>query len=173
MKDMKNKTVKRIKVKIIVILAFIGFFQKVGLSKDSEQYIPKTCMEVHTQKDQNDFYDAVSLYNQLNAFRSSQGLTALTWDPKLSCGACIRAKECSTLLSHTRPDGSAWWTVNPDCAYGENLAAYYPTVESAMQEWVRSPSHLDMMLSPKFMRIGIGIYTDTSGKKFYCQHFGF
>lgn len=56
----------------------------------------------------------------INKVRKEAGLYELKYSKELEKAAKIRAKEISVSLSHTRPDGSLWNTVNPNVS-GENL----------------------------------------------------
>ena len=47
-----------------------------------------------------------------NQQRTAAGLSALTWNSGLEQASAVRAVEASQSFSHTRPDGSDWWTVN-------------------------------------------------------------
>lgn len=64
-------------------------------------------------------------------------------------------------LTHTGSDGS-----NPGqritragyahAGWGENAAAGYPTVESVVQGWTRSPGHCRNLMNPSHTEMGIG-----------------
>jgi len=84
----------------------------------AEQYIPLA----KSTEDAGLRTMAMDALNQVNAMRTAQGLNALTWNGGLETAAQIRAQELPSAFSHTRPDGSEWWTVNGNLCYGENLA---------------------------------------------------
>ena len=65
---------------------------------------------------------ALALINQQ---RAALGLAALVWSDGLAKDAQVRAQECEKSFSHTRPNGTDWWTVDSNLMYGENLAKGY------------------------------------------------
>lgn len=78
----------------------------------------------------------------INAYRADQGLPALKWDDSMSAGTAVRAQEASVRFEHIRPDGSAWYSVDPDRFYGENLGECADgNAEKMVQAWVASPIH--------------------------------
>ena len=65
------------------------------------------------------------VFNLMNQQRAAQGLSALVWSDALTSAAQVRANEITTSFSHTRPNGSDFWTVDSNVQYGENLAKLY------------------------------------------------
>lgn len=113
--------------------------------------------------------DAITLVNET---RVAAGLTALVQSDELEIAAQVRANECVGTFSHTRPDGSAWWTVNSTIMYGENLAKGYQTAENVLAAWMNSPTHAANIMYGDFRTIGIAIY-EQDGKIYWAQEFGF
>ena len=113
--------------------------------------------------------DAIALVNET---RVAAGLNSLEQSDELEIAAQVRANECVSSFSHTRPDGSAWWTVNSTIMYGENLAKGYQTAENVMTAWMNSPTHAANILYGDFNTIGIAIY-EIDGKIYWAQEFGF
>jgi uncharacterized protein YkwD len=110
---------------------------------------------------------------KVNQIRVEHGLNALTnTDAALQGGADIRAKECSTLFSHTRPDGSAWYTANPDVMYGENLAMNYATADAVVDAWMASPAHAANILKPDYTEIAVSTY-EVNGVVYWSQEFNY
>ena len=96
--------------------------------------------------------------------------------------AQVRADEMAATgsYSHTRPDGSKYYTVT-DCPYvTENIhrlnqewldAMALELADAAVQDWAESSGHLDHMVSDKVDAIGVGIAegTDDQGREcWYC-----
>ncbi len=108
---------------------------------------------------------ATETFNLMNQERANAGLSPLTWDSTLELAAAVRAQECSTSFSHTRPNGSPWYTVNAQIMHGENLAFGYNSASDVMKAWMASPTHKENILYPTFTKVAIAIYTD--GKKLY------
>lgn len=116
---------------------------------------------------------ARSAFDMVNARRQEAGLSSLTWNSGLEQAAAVRAIEASQLFSHTRPDGSDWWTVNSDLMYGENLAKGYSTADSAVKAWMDSPTHKANILDGEFKSIAITIHINDNGQWFWAQEFGY
>ena len=101
------------------------------------------------------------------------GLTELTANKALIDAAKVRAKEITVNWSHTRPDGSEWFTVNDAIMYGENLSKGYNTAESVMQAWKDSKIHNDVLIEPGYKTIGVYVFVDSDGKAWIAQEFGY
>lgn len=111
--------------------------------------------------------------NDVNAERTANGLTPLTWNTGLEQAAEVRAQECLTDFSHTRPDGSDWWTVNSDLMYGENLAYNYDDAKSLVDAWMASPDHRANILNGEYQTVGIAGHADSNGDYYWAQEFGY
>ncbi len=88
------------------------------------------------------------LFILINNERAAHGLAPLSWSGSLADCAYIRASEAVDCFSHTRPDGSDWYTVNPSIMYGENLATGQETAQQVFNDWMASPEHRDNILGP-------------------------
>lgn len=104
--------------------------------------------------------NAETILNLVNEVREEYNLPALSWEKDIKEASDIRALEASVLWSHTRPDGSDWWTVN-DKIYGENLAKTTGDITEVVSMWMDSPSHRANILCSDYTAACIGIYTDT------------
>ncbi len=101
----------------------------------------------------------------LNGYRSEVGKPPLTYNRTLALAATIRAIEMywSGKFDHTRPDGSRVYSIYSEMglssyAQGENIAAGYNTIESAMEGWKNSTGHYNNMINDNFNEVGIGYY---------------
>lgn len=121
---------------------------------------------------QNYINTAKSALNLVNQQRANNGLNPLQWDDSLAACAMIRALELPSHFSHTRPDGSDWFTVCPNVMYGENLAQGYNSAEGAVGGWMNSTMHRENMMNAGFVSCGIGIY-ESGGKWYWVQEFGY
>jgi uncharacterized protein YkwD len=123
--------------------------------------------------------DEQYMLNLVNKERRANGLNALEIDPKLQMMARRYSQEMidNNFFSHTSPvtgelldrvtaagvdDG---WLLA-----GENLAGA-PTVESAFQGLMNSPTHKDNILEPKYTRVGIGVIDGGPYGKMFSQEF--
>lgn len=120
------------------------------------------------------FDKAFDVLDIVNKYRAEAGLSKLTMDKTLMSCALQRAIETSLYFSHTRPDGTAWYTVNNDKMSGENLTTgtNTSTAAAAMTSWMNSPPHKANILGSDFKSIGIGcVYVN--GAWFWTQAFGY
>lgn len=115
---------------------------------------------------------AVAALDLANAQRAAAGLSALSWSDDLENCAQIRAIEIVSTFSHTRPNGSDWYTVNSDLMWGENLAKGYKTAESLVAAWMASPTHAANILNGSFTTCGIAVY-EVDGKLYFAQEFSY
>jgi uncharacterized protein YkwD len=109
----------------------------------------------------------------VNAQRTAAGLSPLNWNEGLEDAARVRAQEITTYFSHTRPDGSSWWTVNSTLQYGENLAKLYQSSSSVVNAWMNSPTHRANIMDSSFITIGMAIYQTGDGSWYWAQEFGY
>lgn len=110
--------------------------------------------------------------NKLNKERNKKNLNKLTWDSNLVAAAKKRAKEASVKWSHTRPNGTEWYSVSNNI-HGENLAKNFSDVNSLCEAWMNSSGHKDNILRGSFKRTAIASYTDSKGITYWCQAFGY
>ncbi len=115
---------------------------------------------------------AVAAFDLVNQKRAEAGLAAYTWDDDLELCAQVRATECGTKFSHTRPNGAEFWTVNSDLMWGENLAKGYKTADSVVEAWMNSPTHAANILDNSFVTCSIAVY-EVNGKIYMAQEFGY
>ena len=124
-------------------------------------------------------------YEELNAYRASNGLAAYTIYSDLETCAQIRAQELSSAFSHTRPNGSSWYTVNSRIMSGETIAAYdkqtkaFQTgggtttyTESLIDAVKENASDRENLLWPEFKKVGIRSY-ETDTKIYWAIVYGY
>ena len=119
--------------------------------------------------------EAQRLLQMVNDYRAQNGLGPLSWSSELESAAQVRASEISipNCFSHTRPDGSDYWTANSNLIYGENIAAGQATAESVFESWINSDAHRGNILG-NYTIMGVGLYV-TSGAAYtyyWAQEFG-
>lgn len=106
-----------------------------------------------------------------NEYRQANGLNALAVDDRMEEAATTRALEASVLWSHTRPDGTQWYTANEDLLYGENLASYYTKPENVVNAWINSDAHRENLLKD-FDTICVKKVI-VNGVPYYAEEFGY
>lgn len=117
--------------------------------------------------------DALRAYNLVNEERADAGLEELTWSPDLESTAAVRAEEASRSFSHTRPDGTQWYTVNSEIMGGENLAWGQTSAGQVVEEWMNSPAHRDNILYDEFTDVAIAINQTDDGTNYWALEFGY
>lgn len=115
---------------------------------------------------------AYEAFNEVNDIRAEAGVDELKWDKNLETVADVRAKECSEKFSHTRPNGSQWYTVNSKIQGGENLAFGFDNAGDCVEAWMDSPTHRDNILYDEFEKVAISIYEE-DGTYYWSQEYGY
>ena len=113
---------------------------------------------------------AYAILDLVNAQRAAAGLPGLTWNDTLAESARIRSSEIVVKWSHTRPDGSAWYTAGSQTEMGENLAYGQSTTQQVIDEWMASPGHAENILRSTFTQMGVSCYY-CNGTYYWAQHF--
>ena len=97
---------------------------------------------------------------QVNNVREERGLKKLSVNAELTKAAKTRANESSLFYSHTRPNGSEWYTVN-NTAMGETLyrgnESFDPNAY-VVSMWKDSKVHYEIMTMPDISSAGIAVY---------------
>ena len=119
------------------------------------------------------YEEIMKAFELVNEYRKDNNLEPYAYSIELEEAGSIRAKEASQLWSHTRPDGSEWWTVNEDIVYGENLAKGFKKAESVVRAWQHSPTHNANLLDNELKTIGMSIYINENGLYYWAQEFGY
>lgn len=105
----------------------------------------------------------MTLQNQvmdlINQERMKAGVGTLAQRADLIPASDLRAREASVLWSHTRPNGTQYFTVN-DAIYGENLSRGYKTAGEIVRAWMNSDTHRAVMLDPRYKGASVGVYNN-------------
>jgi uncharacterized protein YkwD len=121
-------------------------------------------------------YEA-EVFDLVNEAREEEGLPALEHDDTLDKAAAIRAEELSELFSHTRPDGTGFYTVlgvEKNYNYAENGGSSGENPTDQMKGWMKSEGHRTNILDLNekgYTKIGIGVFQADHGKMYWCQLF--
>ena len=115
---------------------------------------------------------ARDMHNAVNKERKKAGVPPLEWSDRIHRAARVRAKEITVNYSHTRPDGSSWFTVDDEILSGENIVYGYASVPDAMSSFMDSPGHKDNLLYSGHGTAGYGVVS-FDGTYYYVQLFGF
>ena len=114
---------------------------------------------------------AIQIFKAVNKERELIGLPVLTWNPRLTEYAEIRAKEITVKFAHKRPDNTPWYSLN-EALDGENIGkGFKEDPEGVLKAWMESESHRANILDPKFATCGISVYVDEKGEWHWVQLF--
>ena len=148
-------------VAIGVGIMFFGDFRSddATLQQDS----PAVTEQPQTVTEYNFSADAycADLLQILNAYRAKNGLSAWTQDDALTTAAGVRAYECSVLQSksHTRTDGSDWYTVlniDENFNYSEITGIAGQSAAEMARSWIAGESINAGLLSEEYTACGLG-----------------
>ena len=115
--------------------------------------------------------NAQDAFAKVNEIRVANGLSPLTCTGHTEIAAKLRANESVSSYSHTRPDGSSWYTADARVLYGENLAQYYDGADEVVAAWMNSPSHKANILKPEF-KSGAIAAIEVDGEVYWAEEFG-
>lgn len=104
---------------------------------------------------------AIEIFDLCNQEREAGGLKKFKWNEDLYTAAMERARELNESFSHTRPDGSHFYSVVeesgiPAGVVGENIAIGHKTAKELLQSWMQSDDIKKSILSD-YEYIGIGV----------------
>ena len=119
---------------------------------------------------------ALQVKELINIERAKAGLDPLIWTEELHAAATVRAGELPLSFSHYRPDGSACFTVLDEfnivsTSRGENIAGNFKTPEQVVAAWLSSENHRKYILGSAYTDLGVGVFTDSSGKLYWSLFF--
>lgn len=117
----------------------------------------------------------LELFLLVNAEREANGLQPYSYRTDLASAASIRAAEIVDFFSHTRPDGTPYYTVNENIVYGENLAEGYATAQEVFAGWMASPTHKALILDDDYTACGFALHVNGDGVHdyYWAQEFGY
>lgn len=113
---------------------------------------------------------------QINEMRIENGISPIPTAPLLQemCGQ--RAEELISLYSHSRPNGSPWYTIlgeyeiDMNCMAGENIAAGYDTPESVVEGWMNSDGHRKTILNENYNYFAVSVYYKENDPDYYFYY---
>ena len=138
-----------------------------------------SCSGESTQTDDLPGASSASRYEEevirlVNEIREDHGLEPLSINSAIMAAAHARLKELDLSPSHTRPDGTSYYTILPEYELspyapgGENLAFGYRTPQEAVNGWMNSPGHRANILKEGITLIGVGY---NPSKNYWVQVF--
>ena len=113
-------------------------------------------------------------YEQLrliNEERQREGLKPLTYNMSLFDTAKQRAAEIVVYVSHTRPNGTPYDTLNTAGGWaGENIAYYFSNAEEVTDFWMNSSGHRANILSKNYKSVAISCLS-YEGVNYWVEYF--
>ena len=93
----------------------------------------------------------------INLERAKVGAQALAYRPEIEQASNIRAQEASQAWSHTRPNGTPYYSAD-DRIWGENLAKNFGTAQDILNAWMNSESHRKNILNATYKGACLGFF---------------
>ncbi len=127
-----------------------------------------------------DYAYANDIVAKTNSYRSSKGVSTLGADAVLAEAAKTRAAEAAVSFSHTRPNGSLYYTVGGTAekgykdspVYGENLAYGYNNAKETLDAWIDSSGHRENLVRSSFTKIGVAVLWVKQSNGTYTAYVG-
>lgn len=115
------------------------------------------------------------ILGKINETRTRQGLAPVALADQLNCAALTWAKRTWRLNICTHVDpvtNQQFWQRLQLCGGRldvlsfEIVACEYPSIDTAINGWLRSPSHRQALLHPGMRQVGIGVAGDPVSKAY-------
>ncbi|MEH2063284.1 MAG: CAP domain-containing protein [Nostoc sp.] len=117
-----------------------------------------------------------SIFNQINNYRASQGLPALTRNSAIDNQVRIHSQNMANRTVPFGHNGFAQRVIATGISYkaaGENVAfnqGYSDPATVAVQGWLKSPGHL-ANIRGNYNKTGIGVAKNSQGEIYFTQMF--
>lgn len=108
---------------------------------------------------------ALQAFELINQARTENGLHKLTVSEDAMTLAQTRVPELEIKYDHTRPDGSR---LSQTHHCGEIINRRASTPEVAVESWLDSPGHRDMILAERYHSAGIACHKGADGVTYWC-----
>lgn len=107
------------------------------------------------------------IVRQVNELRASNGLGKVSVSPALTTAAEVHSRSMRerSEMTHAGPDGTRVSDRVKKQGYryrvvAENVAAGQESVDAVMTAWKNSPSHLENILRPRIVEIGVACFSE-------------
>ena len=111
------------------------------------------------------------LLSSINEKRIEAGAAPFTYNERLHSCAEIRAVEAQVMWSHTRPDGTPWWSACDIC-YGEALGKKFRNTDDLLEKWMESEAHRLTILEPRYHTAAVSIKIADDSKAYVAIELG-
>lgn len=104
----------------------------------------------------------------INAERKKAGRSQLKYSYDLDSYANVRAKELTKNFSHTRPDGTEFYSGTPyKSGVAEDIAAGFADAKNLFKSWMENPEYLKGIIKAEYDKVAFGFFTDQNNKHKY------
>ena len=155
--DMIKRNAKRLWAVLLAGVLLLGLLSGCSVELgDVDDVIGEMDMTYGTAEEYEK--EVIRLVNQE---REKRGLSPLTTNDAIMAAAHARLKELDIEPSHTRPDGTPYYTILPEYGIspyapgGENLFLGPDTPSEAMEGWMNSSGHRANILKEGITIIGV------------------
>lgn len=104
----------------------------------------------------------------VNVYRDNGGLEPLEKNQSLGFCADCRAKEASYSFTHTRTNGTYWFTVAPAYYKAELMATDFATAQETVDAWMQTATGRQYLLGDEYMSIGISTFRTSDRNYIVC-----
>lgn len=105
------------------------------------------------------------LLSFINEERKKAGRTSLRYSFDLDGYANIRAKELVKEFSHTRPDGTEFYSGTPyKSGVAEDIAAGYSDAKNLFKSWMEIPEYTKGIIRAEYDKVSFGYHKDDKNK---------
>lgn len=160
-------TRERVLNKFMFSQEFSGKCSKAGINVGQAIYEPDNSPEWAAN---------ILVLSIVNDERTKAGLQPVTTREDLwERVAMVRAREVKQYFSHTRPDGSDWFSAYTDAGFAdapaaENIAYGYKTAAAVMKAWMNSYGHRANILASGLTTLATGCFSRTNwSQNFYVE----
>lgn len=97
----------------------------------------------------------MEVFNSINKFRTSLGLSSLLWDNSIYSYAKVRVNEIISTYSHIRPNGQSSLLSAPVPIHAENLAYGQTSANEIFSDWKDSSEHYQNIINSSYTKCAV------------------
>ena len=139
-----------------------------SIAKETEAEQPQPNPEVPKAEEQGAEALALEAFALINEAREENGLHVVEPNEELMELARMRVPELEVQYSHARPDGTRMSRIY---RCGEIINRRASTPQLAVESWLDSTAHREMILDERYHSAGIACHQGTDGVTYWCMLF--
>lgn len=152
--------------------AFNEYRRSGSVTQDIEAEEKEPAIEAAPPTAPSEEFDAEALaleaFDLINEARVANGLHEVELDEEAMELAKMRVPELEERYDHTRPDGSR---MSQTYRCGEIINRRASTPKIAVESWLDSPAHREMILAERYHSAGIACWKGADGVTYWCMLF--